>query len=207
MLIHSMMKIKAVTYIFAFSIAGVTAVMSQVKEIPVDSKIISSDTIGAGSGTILFWSKPSGWNNLKLASVEGAGGAAGKELTFKLNTNGLQLFDIKSSAKKIDIGSEGNAFFDGKISAKEIEVMPDVWADDVYCDQYNLISIPELKQYITKNKKLPGVPSESEVKQNGINLGDMNAVLLKKVEELTLYIILQQNEIDALKEKIKNIKN
>jgi hypothetical protein len=201
-----MMKTKAITGIFAFSIACAAEVMSQVTEIPVDFKINSSDTIGTGSGTLYLWSKHSGWNNLKLASVEGVEGVSGNVHTFILNSHGLQLFDNNSSAKKIDISPDGNAFFDGKISAKEIEVMPNVWADNVFCDQYKLISITELNQYITKNRKLPDVPSESEVKQNGMNIGDMNALLLKKVEELTLYVIRQQQEIDALKQKIKNIK-
>jgi hypothetical protein len=170
-----------------------------------DSKIYDFETMGTGSGTLHLWSKYSGWNNLKLASVAGVVGVSGKEHTFELSVNGLQLFDKNSSVKKIDIGPDGNAFFDGKISAKEIEVMPNVWADNVFYDQYNLISIPELKQYITKNRKLPGVPSESEVKQCGMNIGDMNAVLLKKVEELTLYVIRQQQEIDALKQEVKKI--
>ena len=55
-----------------------------------------------------------------------------------------------------------------------------------------------LIEYIEKNKHLPGIPSEEEVKENGINLGEMNALLLKKIEELTLYIIKQEKRITAL---------
>lgn len=50
---------------------------------------------------------------------------------------------------------------------------------------------------------MPSVPSEREVKERGINTADMDAVLLQKIEELTLYIVQQQKEIEALKKEIK----
>jgi len=59
--------------------------------------------------------------------------------------------------------------------------------------------LSEVKQFITQNKHLPNVPSEAEVITHGVNIGEMNAILLQKVEELTLYIIDLQKQIDELK--------
>jgi len=87
----------------------------------------------------------------------------------------------------------------GKVTAKEFEATLDGWPDYVFNTDYNLRSIPELENYIQINKHLPEIPSEQEVKEQGVKLGEMNALLVKKVEELTLYIIKMQKEIDALK--------
>ncbi len=92
----------------------------------------------------------------------------------------------------------------GVIRAKEIKVETN-WSDFVFEDDYNLKSLDELEAYINKNKHLPDIPSESEVKEKGINLGEINAKLLQKIEELTLYVIEQNKEIKSLKKKIHNL--
>ena len=66
--------------------------------------------------------------------------------------------------------------------------------------------LKELEQYILKNKHLPEVPTQNEISKDGIDMYEMNAVLLKKVEELTLNVIKQQKQIEQLENKIKNIK-
>jgi hypothetical protein len=68
------------------------------------------------------------------------------------------------------------------------------WPDFVFKAKYNLSSLADLKTYIDKNQHLPDMPSEAEVARNGINLGEMNKLLVKKVEELTLYLIEQQEK-------------
>jgi len=75
------------------------------------------------------------------------------------------------------------------------------WQDYVFKDDYELMTISELKEFIDQNNHLPGVPTEEKVKQDGIDLGQMNQILLEKVEELTLYLILLQSQIDELKNK------
>ncbi len=62
--------------------------------------------------------------------------------------------------------------------------------------------LPELKQFIRQNGHLPDVPTAKEVGNNGLNVGEMNTILLKKIEQLTIYILKQQDEIDKLKKKI-----
>jgi hypothetical protein len=91
----------------------------------------------------------------------------------------------------------------GIIHAEEVKVEhADSWYDFVFDENYELQDVYELEEFIKQNKHLPDVPAEKEVKENGINLGEMNGLLLKKVEELTLYIIQQQKEIDELKRKL-----
>lgn len=96
----------------------------------------------------------------------------------------------------------------GKILAEEVKVQhQDKWYDYVFEDDYNLTSLRELETYISENKHLPEVPSEKEVLENGINLGEMNGILLKKIEELTLHVIKQQKEIEELKLQMTKIEN
>ena len=66
--------------------------------------------------------------------------------------------------------------------------------------------LKELEQYILKNKHLPEVPTQNEISKDGMDVYEMNAILLKKVEELTLYVIEQQKQIEQLENKIKSIK-
>jgi hypothetical protein len=89
----------------------------------------------------------------------------------------------------------------GLIGAKEVKVenTSATWPDYVFATDYKLKPLAELEQYINENKHLPEVPSAEEVAEKGHALGEMNALLLKKVEELTLYIIELKKEVDALK--------
>lgn len=93
----------------------------------------------------------------------------------------------------------------GKIVCKEVEVTLTGMPDYVFKSDYKLRSLYEVENFIKANSHLPEVPSEAEVVANGLNLGDMNAVLLKKVEELTLYMIELKKENDALKSRIENL--
>jgi hypothetical protein len=67
-------------------------------------------------------------------------------------------------------------------------------------------SLTEVATYIEENKHLPNVPSAAEVEQNGVDLGEMDKILLQKVEELTLYVIQQQKQIEALQSELKKSK-
>ncbi len=95
----------------------------------------------------------------------------------------------------------------GTIGSREIKVEMDNWEDRVFRKDYNLNTLEEVESFISENQHLPNIPSEEEVLENGIYLGDMNAKLLRKIEELTLYMIdlnkqvqSQQDEISELKE-------
>jgi len=90
---------------------------------------------------------------------------------------------------------------EGIIGAREVKVTTDSWADFVFKPNYNLRPLSEVEQFIKANNHLPEIPSEAEVKENGIGLGEMNAKLLQKVEELTLYLIEQNKEIIEMKKE------
>jgi hypothetical protein len=100
-----------------------------------------------------------------------------------------------------------NVYSNGNIWAKEIRVaLINPWADYVFKPTYKLPLLTDIKRYITKNQHLPDMPSAQEVEKNGINLGDVVRIQTKKIEELTLYVIEQQKQIELLKEKQENSK-
>jgi hypothetical protein len=76
------------------------------------------------------------------------------------------------------------------------------WVDYVFDENYQLKSLDEVGQFIKANKHLPDIPSAAQVKQEGIELGEMNAKLLAKIEELTLYLLQQQEQINTLKKML-----
>jgi hypothetical protein len=77
------------------------------------------------------------------------------------------------------------------------------WADYVFKTDYNLIPLSEVETFITKNGHLPNVPSAEEVVESGIDVAKMDAKLLEKIEELTLYILQQEKRISLLESQIK----
>lgn len=91
----------------------------------------------------------------------------------------------------------------GTIFAKKLTVTEALWSDYVFDRDYKLRSLSEVENFILKNKHLPEVPSTAEVNANGINVGENQAVLLKKIEELTLYVIKLNKEVTMLKKQIK----
>lgn len=79
------------------------------------------------------------------------------------------------------------------------------WPDFVFASNYELMPLGELKTYIQTNRHLPDVPSESQVNEQGVEVGEMQSVLLKKIEELTLYTIQLQEQVEQLQQKVNEI--
>lgn len=101
----------------------------------------------------------------------------------------------------------------GMVSATKLKITQTPWADYVFAKNYQLRSLAELNGYITKYKHLPDVPTTAEVAAKGIDLGETQAMLLRKIEELTLYLIaqdkqnkLQSQKIATLEKQLKQIK-
>jgi hypothetical protein len=96
----------------------------------------------------------------------------------------------------------------GKIHAKEVIVaLTGPLADYVFEPEYRLKPLHEVEQFVRTNKHLPGIPSAAQVEEKGLSMGEMQNKLLQKVEELTLYIIEQQKQIDQQNEKIRLLEN
>jgi hypothetical protein len=91
----------------------------------------------------------------------------------------------------------------GNIRAKEIKVEATPWPDYVFNSSYKLPSLSETELFIKENHHLPQIPSAAEVEKEGISLGEMNAKLLKKIEELTLHLIEQNKQIDLQGKQLK----
>ncbi len=118
--------------------------------------------------------------------------------------------DIDYIAGNVGIGTTAQASYrlavNGNIHTKEVKVDLDGWADYVFSEGYQLPTLEEVKKHIDEKGHLPNIPSAKEVETNGIQLGEMNKLLLEKIEELTLYVIelkkenkKQQQDIEILK--------
>lgn len=119
-------------------------------------------------------------------------------------TNNLKRMFISADGKVV-IGSsvpKTMLTVGGEITAQKITVTQQGWADYVFDSNYKLRPLKEVEQFIAQHNHLPDVPSASEVEKNGLSVGDQHTVILRKVEELTLYIIAQQKEIEALKKQL-----
>lgn len=115
-------------------------------------------------------------------------------------TIGLDDSKISSITANTDNTHEYSLYVSKGIRAESSRVDLKVdWPDYVFDTDYKLTPLSELEAFIEKNHHLPNVPSASTVKEEGIDLGDMDARLLEKVEELTLYIIELKKEVEALK--------
>lgn len=87
----------------------------------------------------------------------------------------------------------------GVMYTREIRVNLDQWPDYVFEEEYELISLDSLENYINQEGHLPNVPAAEAVENDGLNLGESNKFLMEKVEELTLYLIAQNKEQEQLK--------
>lgn len=109
------------------------------------------------------------------------------------------------------LGSNPNSYLlavNGKIGAKEVQIenTSATWPDFVFKNDYMLMSLKDVEKYINQNGHLPEIPSEAEVKQEGIRVGEMNAKLLQKIEELTLYVIEANKKIEKLTTEVNELK-
>ncbi len=145
-------------------------------------------------------------------SIEGDQGIFWSDNSTNSNINsGLVIAPYSNKYNGLRITSDGNVGIgtpltsnpnnhklavNGNIGAKEVfvEITSTTWPDYVFDKKYNLLPLNEVESYINKNSHLPDVPSAGEINEKGIAVGEMNSVLLKKIEELTLYMI-EQNKI------------
>lgn len=114
----------------------------------------------------------------------------------------------ETPGEKLDVNGDIRA--DGKVIADSVRVQKvyiNNWSIDapdyVFDESYPLASLEHVESYIKENKHLPDVPSGKQIKEDGIDLAEMNMVLLRKIEELTLYTLAQQKEIEELKAAVK----
>jgi hypothetical protein len=126
--------------------------------------------------------------------------------SIELNTNlnesiNSKVFVIQNNGRKI-LQLNNN----GLLQARQLKVNLETssWADYVFKPDYKLLSLENLEKFINDKGHLPNVPSEKTIKTEGIDVGEMNRILLEKIEELTLYLIEQDKKIKTLEKQIKN---
>ncbi|HWV65097.1 hypothetical protein [Chitinophaga sp.] len=124
------------------------------------------------------------------------------------NTGGANYFMIADgNTGNISIGGTNpvanyKLSVDGTLGARRIKVQQGAWADYVFHPGYQLPSLQEVENFVTAEKHLEGIPSEKEVLEKGLDLGDFDQQLLKKVEELTLYIIQLNKNVERLNKQV-----
>ncbi|HEY4797916.1 MAG TPA: hypothetical protein VII99_02455, partial [Bacteroidia bacterium] len=140
----------------------------------------------------------------KLEVVGSTNDASGSALNI-MRQDGTSLVFVKNDGN-VDIGTQSQRTaltVHGTINSCEVVVEKSNWCDYVFEKDYPLISLPELEKYLKEQKHLPKIPSAVEVEKNGINLGEMNKLLMEKMEEMTLYIIEQDKKIKELQRTVQ----
>lgn len=125
--------------------------------------------------------------------------AAYFQLKSNNSVNDKALFIIENEDRKLF-----QVWNHGLVQAREVKIDVSSWPDYVFEPTYQLMPLKEVESYIKENGHLPHVPNACKLEEDGLPLGEMNQILMEKVEELTLYLIQQQKEIEELKMKLSN---
>lgn len=129
-----------------------------------------------------------------------------------INNNVNTHFQVNNSGY-VSIGTDDAALgyllsVKGKIMAEEVRVMLQAnWPDYVFTQDYPLLQLSQVESFIKENGHLPEIPSAAVVQENGLDLGEMDAKLLRKIEELTLYMIELEKRNTDLESRLLNLEN
>lgn len=167
--------------------------------------------IQLGENASTTWIGGPGYSGaIQIKTNTGVGGYDARYLRLGVRDNAGVFLPVLSitDAQNIGIGTtnpDAKLTVKGKIHTEEVKVDLSVPGPDyVFEKDYRLMQISEIERYLQMNKHLPEVPSACEMAENGIELGEMNMVLLKKIEELTLYLIEEHKENERQKQLIEN---
>ncbi len=204
-----------------------TAVVSNGKVLTVDASgnviLVTADVTFANgvNGVLRVANGGIGLSTLGTANQQLRVNAAGTALEYFTPSAGSSLWmtngaDMSSTNTGfIGIGTSTNPApsdaqlklaVKGAIYAQKLKITQTGWADYVFKNNYQLPSLNEVEAFINKHQHLPDVPTASEVEQNGIDIGNNQVLLLKKIEELTLYAIDQNKKIYELQQQVEALK-
>ncbi|RFS19339.1 hypothetical protein DVR12_24220 [Chitinophaga silvatica] len=165
------------------------------------------------------------WNKAIRLSYDGAIEFPGTTKTFGMGTKESSFYFFSGNTDgtgaadyyMVADGTSGNVAIggrpvsnyklvvDGSLGARKVKIQQGTWSDYVFHENYKLLSLPETEEFIKSNKHLPDVPSEAEVKREGVDVGEMNKILLQKIEELTLHIIKLNKDLSILNVKVATL--
>lgn len=164
---------------------------------------------GVNSSSPYLWIAKAGdaWGGPanKMVIASSTNGGATKDLWIYANDNLVPSAPnllIQANTGRVGIGTTSlndvnyKLFVESGIRTRKVKVDLASWADYVFYPDYKLPTLKEVEQFIKQHKHLPEIPSAEEVKKEGLDLGDNQAMLLKKIEELTLYAIEQDKKLE-----------
>lgn len=128
-----------------------------------------------------------------------------RPLTFKINDEKMRI-DVSGNVGIGTTNPTQKLSVNGTVRAKEVIVETAGWSDFVFADNYALQPLAEVEQHIKEYKHLPGLPSAEQVAETGIGVGEMQAKLLAKIEELTLHQIEQEKRLNEQAAQIDLLK-
>ncbi len=151
---------------------------------------------------------PYGWNPAKeysgaLSDGNGTIGATAKIHRFNLKDqfvvgfNGFVGIGTNNPQESLSVN--------GNIRAREVKVESTNWPDYVFDQGYEKMNLRDLEKFILSNKHLPEIPKASQVAAEGIKVGEMNKLLLKKIEELTLHLIEKDHQVESMENKLNEL--
>jgi hypothetical protein len=176
-------------------------------------------TFGSGNAKIGTWSQNANYVRFGHAGFDGATNFGFMQINNTTGdcyigagltniTNDLHVGGASYVMGNMGIGTASpteKLSVNGTILAKKVRVQTG-WSDYVFDTDYRLLSLQDLAAYINKHKHLPEIPSALEVEENGLDVGASQALLLKKIEELTLHMIRQDKQINYLLEENSKLK-
>lgn len=150
---------------------------------------------------------------ISLASIYNQEGsiklfARGSSGRIEFNNQNRQIMSIREN-NNVYFGDPNNPthlYVNGEVNASLVRVTVETWEDRVFNPDYQLLTLYEVEAFIQSNHHLPDIPSEQQVKEEGVDIGEMNALLLKKIEELTLYVIELKKENEEIRKEMDVIK-
>jgi len=155
--------------------------------------------------------------NVASLTINNGGGSAVKVFSeegnniLELLNNGTLVLRSQSGPLFSMFSSDGSQILrledSGQLRARHIKVDMSTWADHVFGENYVLMPLREVESYIQSNHKLPGIPSESELDEKGLDLGEMQKLQMQKIEELTLHVIQMSKRVEELEDEVLELKS
>ena len=169
-------------------------------------------------------------NSTPLARLDVVGNNSSTSLFAVRNTSFINPYNTTYATTAFEVATNGQVFIgpfrqkststhanailsvDGEVVVGDLGghglwIVQDNWSDYVFDIDYKLLSLDEVEKFYKVNHHLPDVPTAKNIKENGVNVGQTETILLKKIEELTLYIVQQQKEMENQKKDIEALKS